>query len=525
MFKRLVIKPNSYYDSIVLMRLARKVRNIDDVVEAQVGMATDLNKDAVREMGFSSEELEAATPNDLVIAVVAEDEGALDSAERAINEGLEGSVKREETGEKAEKTYATLSEAAAAGDAGIAAISVPGEYAAREAREALASGLHVFLFSDNVSIEDEIRLKKLGKENGLLVMGPDCGTAVIGGVGLGFANKVRPGRIGLVAAAGTGLQQVMSVIDSLGEGISEAIGTGGRDLSEEVGGITTFMGLALLESDSNTAVKVVISKPPHPSVRDNLIRALEDGSKPAVVCFMGEDVKAQRSESGKVLFAGDLEETAVLACRLTSGEGKERLHSDSELDELAYRLARTIDGEGFLRGLYSGGTLCHETLTILRRAGIDAYSNIAQDKEFLLTNPLESVAHTCIDMGEDYFTRGKPHPMLEPGLRIPRHIEEARHEDVGILLFDLVLGYGSHPNPAGVTAEAVKEARRIREDMGKGLVQIAVIVGTAGDPQDVEKQAGILREAGAEVLFSNRAATELVARIIKERGGARPCLR
>ena len=525
MFKRLMIKPNNYYDSIVLMRLARTVRNIDKVVEAQVGMATELNKDAVREMGFSSQELEAATANDLVVALVAETEDAIDNAEEVITESLQRKV-RQEPGVKGAKAYATLSEAAATGGAEIASISVPGEYAAREAREALANGLHVFLFSDNVSVADEAALKELGKEKGLFVMGPDCGTAVIGGVGLGFANKVRSGKIGIVAAAGTGLQQVMAVIDKLGEGVSEAIGTGGRDLSKEVGGITTFMGLAFLESDPNTRVKVLISKPPHPGVRDRLIKMLREGAKPAVVCFMGEEIEEARREcSGKVLFARDLEEAAVLAYRLATGKSKGSLYSDGELDKMACKAAKTANAGGYFRGLYSGGTLCHETLTILRRMGIDVYSNIAQDRRLLIDNPEESCANTCIDMGEDYFTRGKPHPMLDPGMRVSRYIAEASRKDVGILLFDVVLGYGCHEDPAGVMAEAVREAGRIRKDMGQGLVQIAVIVGTAGDPQGLEKQEAALQEAGAQVLSSNRAAADLVARIIKAQGGARPCLR
>lgn len=526
MFKRLAIKPNNYHDSIVLMRLARTVRNIDRVVEAQVGMATELNKDAVREMGFASQELETATPNDLIVALVAETEDAVGNAEKVVAESLEGPARQHEPGVQEARIYATLSEAAATGGAGIAAISVPGEYAAREAREALANGLHVFLFSDNVSVQDEVALKKSGKEKGLFVMGPDCGTAVIGGLGLGFANKARRGKIGIVAAAGTGLQQVMAIIDGLGEGISEAIGTGGRDLSKEVGGIATFMGLTFLESDPNTRVKVLISKPPHPDVRDSLIRMLDEGTKPAVVCFMGEEIEeARRKRSGKVLFAGDLEKAALLAYQLVTGESKESLYSDDELDKMACRVARTVDGGGYFRGLYSGGTLCHETLTILRRMGIDVYSNIAQDRRFLIEDAEESCANTCIDMGEDYFTRGKPHPMLDPGMRVPRYLAEAGSKDVGILLFDVVLGYGCHRDPAGVMADAVREARRIRKDMGQGLAQIAVVVGTAGDPQGLEKQAAVLREAGAEVLFSNRAAGDLAARIIKAQGGTRPCLR
>ena len=522
MFKRLVIRPNNYHDSIALMRLTRTVRNTDKVIAAQVGMATEINKDAVREMGFAGEELETATPNDLIVALVSETEDALDAAEQAIKESLERPV-LQKPGAKEPKTYATLAEAAALENAGIAAISVPGEYAAREARAALANGLHVFLFSDNVSLEDEVTLKKLGQEKGLFVMGPDCGTAVIGGLGLGFANKVKPGRIGIVAASGTGMQQVMAILDRLGQGISEAIGTGGRDLSKEVGGITTKMGLAFLETDPNTAVKVLVSKPPHPDVRDSLISMLDEGTKPAVVCFMGEEIEeAHKRHSGKVLFAGDLEEAAIIANQLAGGDSKGRLYSDDELSEMASPIAARGDGGGFFRGLYCGGTLCQETMTILSRMGIDIYSNVPWDRRLLLEDPEESCANACIDMGDDYFTRGKPHPMLEPGMRVPRYLAEARSNDVGILLFDVILGYGCHNNPAGVMAEAMKEALRIRKDMGQGLVQIAVLVGTTGDPQGLEEQEAILRDAGAIVLCSNRAAGDLVARIIKAQGGKRP---
>lgn len=520
MFKRLVVKPNSYYDSIVLMRLARTVRNIDNIAEAQVGMATDLNKDAVREMGLESRELEKATPNDLIVALLASTQDALDNAEQAIAASLESPTKQE-PGAKSAKVYATLTEAATLEDAGIAAISVPWEYAAREARTALNCGLHVFLFSDNVSLEDEVALKRLGKEKGLFVMGPDCGTAVINGLGLGFANKVRQGKIGIVAASGTGMQQVMAVVDHLGEGISEAIGTGGRDLSQAVGGITTRMGLDFLDAHHGTAVKLLISKPPHPGVRDSVMRWLEEGTKPAVVCFMGE--KRSKKCSGKVFFADDLEDAAVLACRLANEGARKRLHSDTELDQMACNIMAMGGPSGFFRGLYCGGTLCYETMAILAGIGMDVYSNIAQKPELLLQSAEESLADSCIDMGDDYFTRGRPHPMIEPAIRVPRYLAEARSKDVGVLMFDVVLGYGCHRDPAGVMAEAVKEASRIRKDMKQGLIQIAVVVGTSGDPQGLDGQIAVLRDAGAIVLTSNRAGGELVARIRKAEGGIGLC--
>ncbi|MDI7246823.1 MAG: acyl-CoA synthetase FdrA [Bacillota bacterium] len=525
MFERLTVKKDAYYDSVVLMRLTQEVQRLAGITDALVGMATDLNKDSARAMGFADPELEEAGPNDLIVALVGEEEKILDEAGKVVAARLE-SRPRPRTGAEStrpEAVYSSLSEVPIGGG-GVAAISVPGTYAAREARAALRRGLHVFLFSDNVSLEDERVLKETGRREGLLVMGPDCGTAVIGGIGLGFANKVRPGRIGIVAASGTGLQQALAVIDRLGEGITHAIGTGGRDLRREIGAITTLMGLDILEQDEATAVKMVISKPPHEEVRRRVIAALEGGSKPSVVCFMGEEggMPGAGAGAGKVRFAGDLEEAAVVACSLAGAGAGRELYPQEEIEAIVRGVAARMPGAGggtgrvggHLRGLYGGGTLCEETMTVLARSGIEVYSNVAWRPELLLEDPEMSHAHTCIDMGDDYFTRGRPHPMLEPGLRAPRYLREARDPDVGILLFDVVLGYGCHPDPAGVMAEAVREAAEIARRGGRALVQIAVVVGTSGDPQGLAGQEKALRDAGAVVLSSNYAAARLVALLL-----------
>lgn len=510
MFKRIVVKANTYYDSVTLMSLSQEVQRVMGIREALVGMGTDLNKDSLKAINLYGPEVESATATDLIIAFAGESEEALTKAQELIE--LRLSRRSDMPSEGGEKIYSSL-EKAAAQKAGIVAISVPGPYAAREARKALKQGLHVFLFSDNVSLEDEISLKQMGREKGLLVMGPDCGTAVIGGLGLGFANKVKPGSIGIVAASGTGLQQVMAVIDRLGEGITHAIGTGGRDLRREVGGITTLMALELLEEDESTRVKVVISKPPAPEVREKVVRALERGSKPAVVCFMGE---SDGQDTGKVKYARSLEEAAALAYSLASGiSGRKLYYSEEEIESLARELTGGKPVNGYLRGLYGGGTLCDETLTILGREGLKVYSNIAWQPELLLSDPEKSYAHSCIDLGDDYFTRGKPHPMLEPGLRVPRYLREAQDNEVSILLFDVVLGYGCHPDPAGVMAEAVREAGALARQAGRELIQVAVLVGTEGDPQDLSRQERVLREAGAMVLYSNYAAAQLVAKMIR----------
>lgn len=520
MFKRLTIRKNAYYDSVALMSLAQEVQKLPGITDALVGMATDLNKDSARAMGFGGPELEEAGPGDLIFALLGDDAKSLDEAEKMVTARLERKASAGKQDTRGDVTYSSLAEVPIE-EGGIAAISVPGPYAAREAKAALRRGLHVFLFSDNVSLEDELAVKEMGRREGLLVMGPDCGTAVIGGLGLGFANKVRPGRIGIVAASGTGLQQVLAVIDRLGEGITHAIGTGGRDLRREIGGITTLMGLDILERDESTTVKMVISKPPHDDVRRRVIAALEEGRKPAVVCFMGDEGGSSGVGAGKVRFAGSLEEAAVMACSLAGEGGSREIYPQEQIEAMARQLAAGLagraDGAGsrYLRGLYGGGTLCEETMTVLARAGIDVYSNVAWRPELFLEDPETSQAHTCIDMGDDYFTRGRPHPMLEPGLGVPRYLREARDPDVSILLFDVVLGYGCHPDPAGVMAEAVREAAEIARRERRTLVQIAVLVGTSGDPQGLARQEKVLRDAGATVLSSNQAAAKLVALLLK----------
>lgn len=530
MLRRLTIQKNAYHDSVALMSLAQEVQRLPGIEDALVGMATDLNKDSARVLGFGGAELENAGPGDLIIALTGDDAKTLDEAEKMVAARLERKAGARGRAGREEALYSSLAEVPI-GEGGIAAISVPGSYAAREARAALRRGLHVFLFSDNVSLEDELSLKEIAQREGLLVMGPDCGTAVIGGVGLGFANKVRPGRIGIVAASGTGLQQVLAIVDELGEGITNAIGTGGRDMRKEIGGITTLMALDILERDESTKVKILISKPPHDDVRLRVIAALEEGRKPAVVCFMGEKGHPSgggpaRSDCAKVRFAESLEEAAIMACSLADEKAGREIYPQEQIEALARGLvvhqacgagAGKAHGAGprYLRGLYGGGTLCEETLAILARAGIGVYSNATWLPEFFLKNPEASHAHTCIDMGDDYFTRGRPHPMLEPGLRVPRYLREARDPEVGILLFDVVLGYGCHPDPAGVMAEAVREAAEIARREKRPLVQIAVLVGTAGDPQGLAQQERVLRDAGATVLSSNRAAAKLVALLLE----------
>jgi succinyl-CoA synthetase alpha subunit len=368
--------------------------------------------------------------------------------------------------------------------ANIAIVSVPGPYAASEARQALALGLHVFLFSDNVSLEDEIQLKHAAREQGLLVMGPDCGTAILNGVGLGFANVLRRGRVGLIGASGTGIQEVSCLLDRAGEGVSHAIGTGGRDLHEAVGGVATLQALELLESDPGTEVMVLISKPPAPVVAERVLQRASRTGKRVVACLLGGALSPRQG----VDLAGNLEEAARLAASASTERARVRM---DDIPRVAWET-----GQRQVRGLFCGGTLREEAKLVLAAPG-------------------RAVDHELIDFGDDQYTRGRAHPMIDPTLRNQALLETASDPRVAIVLLDVILGFGAHPDPAAAIAPTVREVRRRAAAEGREIAVLAHVVGTDRDPQALPRQEATLREAGAHVLASNYAAA-LAARELLE---------
>jgi FdrA protein len=382
----------------------------------------------------------------------------------------------------------------------------------REAKRALEAGLNLMIFSDNVPLEDEVYLKGLAEERGLLVMGPDCGTAILGGLGLAFSNVVARGPVGIVGASGTGIQAASVLIDRAGSGISHAIGTGGRDLSEEVGGRTMIQGIRLLAEDEGTRALLLLSKPPHPKVMERVLEAARGCGRPAVVLFLGADRERVRQFGATP--AADLEEAALLAVELA--QGKETLPSvfqippqkvQAGIEEERGRLSK---GARFVRGLYSGGTLCEEALLILQDSLGLVHSNVPLRPEGRLEDPRKSRDHSVIDLGEDFFTRGRPHPMIDPGLRNEQLLREAEDPTVAIFLLDVVLGYGAHPDPAGELAKAIQEAKRRR-----GLCVVASVCGTERDPQRLSRQEAALREAGARLFPSNAQAARFAGRLAR----------
>jgi len=486
---------NAYRDSVELMRIASEIEHLPGVIRAGLVMCTPANLVIVAEAGLGKGLDPAAGPNDMVVALAANDDAAAEAAfERAAT--LMRGAAAEAAGEGQRFVPTTISEAVAElPEANLALISTPGTYAAAEALKALKRGLHVFLFSDNVPIEDEIELKQLGVRKGLLVMGPDCGTAILDGVPLGFANAVRRGNVGLVGASGTGLQQVTCLLDAFGAGVSQAIGVGGRDLHEEVGGLMMLAGLERLIADHETSVVVLISKPPAPSVATKVLAAASAASKPVVVNFLGGDADAIRAAGAYP--ATTFEEAAQTAARLSLGSEPPALDDDSAIpSELAAGLR---PGQG-VSGLYSGGSLASEAKVVLKG---------------LLGAEVGAQQH-IIDLGDDEYTVGRPHPMIDPRLRSEKIEEAGRDPQVAVILLDIVLGYASHPDPAGALIPAIDAANAAARADGRALAVVASVCGTPGDPQGLAGQRAILADAGVHLAASNARAAHLAGLVAQQ---------
>lgn len=492
---RAVVWPSFYRDSVALMRLAESLRGLPGVREAAALMGTRANHELLIAAGLSTAETKGAGPGDLILAVDAESETAAEAALAAARDFF--ATRRQALEATVRVLPRTLDSALRhLPDANLAMISVPGAYAKFEAMGALRRGLHVFLFSDNVPLADEIELKRMAARRRLLCMGPDCGTAYLSGVGLGFANVVPRGRIGCVAASGTGLQSVASHVGALGEGISHGIGVGGRDLSAEVGGAMTALALEALAVDKATEVIILISKPPASSVMPRLEVALGAVGKPVIACCLGAPPRAGES----IRWVSTLEDAAEAAVATLRGRSwTPRAFSDPE--KIQARLARVGAGPERRRagvlGLYTGGTLAHEARLLIES----------------LIGPVAS--NLILDLGADEFTVGRPHPMLDPEVRAARVREAGRSATVGVVLLDLVLGRAVHADPARPLAAAIRDARAAARVDGRSLTAVASVVGTAGDPQDLTRQVAALEEAGAEVLPSNAQAARFAALVAR----------
>jgi succinyl-CoA synthetase alpha subunit len=492
------VRGGAYHDSVSLMQVSRALAEVPGVQAAQVAMATELNMEVLAGMGF---DVPGASPNDLVIAIRGADEAAVGAGLAALESTL-AALKSPATsapGLGEPPSPHTLGGAIGRGGANLALVSVPGPHATVEALDAISAGVSVMLFSDNVPVEQEVLLKEAARAADVLVMGPDCGTAVVNGVALGFANAVRRGSVGLVAASGTGAQQVMCLLDAAGVGVSHCLGLGGRDLSAAVGGRSARQALAALAADPGTDLAVVVSKPPDPAVLADLQRYAVRLGLPVHWATLG---------------AGRPDLTAAVEAVLEAQD-----HPVPEWP--AWLVDQAPAEDGYLRGLFCGGTLADEAMLVAAARLGRLHSNIPLEPGLALGPDLRSTGHTVIDFGDDAMTRGRAHPMIDPTLRLERIAEEASHPECGVLLLDLVLGHGAHPQPAGELAEAIAGARSTARSSssrgGRPLPVVVSIIGVEDDPQGLAGCAETLHAAGASVFLSNAQAARHALGLLPER--------
>ena len=516
------VRRGFYLDSVALMRISSSLSSRGGVETASLMIGTPSNLVILDEAGLLTEAGRAAGPDDLVIAVRADGGQTLDAALDAAEGSLEGAAAGP-GGPGAARHPGVRAACEALPDANLAIVSVPGPFAAREARRALAAGLHVLVFSDNVPVEDEVALKREGRARGRLVMGPDCGTAIIAGTPLAFANRVRSGGIGAIAASGTGLQELSVLVHRGGGGLSHGIGVGGRDLGDDVGGLSTFMALDALETDPETRHIVIVSKPPGPRTEAALRARLADCPKPVTLCLIGggsggggaggEDDAGELSPN--VNLAATLRDAARLALDGPAGaSGTGLLPRGGAGRDPDTRAGPPLpeNRPGRIVGLYSGGTLCSEGQAILSRAGLGVASNapipgaagLPTDGE----SPPSPTAHTFIDLGADEYTAGRPHPMIEPAMRSEALAGALADPTVAAVVLDVVLGTGSHPDPAAPIVDILGSAPPAPPPV------VASVCGTELDPQDYGTQRGALERAGVFVAASNADAVEAAIRIV-----------
>ncbi|WP_275262385.1 acyl-CoA synthetase FdrA [Citrobacter braakii] len=472
------IKKGSFQDSVSLMIISRKLSKRPEVDQVSVMMGTPANKSMLDSTGFWHDDFADATPNDICVAVRTEGEQPeiLDLIREQLEKELSAIANASGSSHQLVKARRFESACQKLPQANLLLVSVAGEYAASVAREGLQANKNVMLFSDNVSLEQEVELKTMARERGLIVMGPDCGTAMIAGSPLAFANVLPEGGIGVIGASGTGIQEITSQIALHQQGISHAIGLGGRDLSADVGGISALTALEMLAADDATRVMAFVSKPPSPQVRTRIIAAMQKVGKPVVALFLGS--KPEQRREGNVWLANSLSDAARLAVLLMRVAQQRRAQPE-------------VAGKG-IYGLYAGGTLAAEAAMLLS-AGLGVPVSESHDQGVML----DAGGHRIVDLGDDSYTLGRPHPMIDPTTRSIEIEKLAAFPDVGVLLLDVVLGYGACADPAGAVVEAVDQVRAKRT---APLVVIATLTGTEGDPQGRSEQEEKLREAGVAVV-------------------------
>jgi len=515
-----ILKRGEYFDSVSLMLVAKKISEIDTVLDSAAVMGTPENKSILKTSGLLTDEIQNASEMDLMIAYKCNSQNESDLISQKIN----GLLKRSGDSEKSSSSVNPSSIESAVKvlqGANLVMISVAGKYAGDEAMKALTNGLNVMLFSDNVSLKKEIELKKLAKERGLFVMGPDCGTAIINGVPLAFANVVNRGNIGIVAASGTGLQEVSCLISNSGSGVSQAIGTGGRDVKKEVGGIMFLEGIKALAEDKNTDVILLVSKPPADEVLIKIVELVKNIEKPVVGVFLNASVELLKNSN--ITLAKTLEEGALYAVAHSQkeniGKGYDGLEArELELESIAQKASAKLQKtQKYLRALFSGGTFCDETQMFFQNMSEEVFSNTPVGDVIKIKDIWKSEKHTIIDLGDDEFTVGKPHPMIDYSTRNKRILAEANDPETAVILLDIVLGYGSNMDPLSEIIPVLREVNKITSMQKRNLPIICSVTGTMKDPQNKTTVAAALKAEGVLVVESNAAASKLAKFLIENK--------
>ena len=494
-----VVKKGSYHDSVVLMLLTNHISAMQGVNKVSIMMATPANKDIFKQSGLDTEELLAAGANDMVVVADIDNENTMNIIENEIDAYFKKQNTQNQQTESVKSWDKALEKMP---NADMAVISIAGAYAALEANRALDEGMNVFMFSDNVTIEDEKKLKQKAHEKGLVVMGPDCGTGIIQSVPIAFTNKVNSGKIGIIGASGTGIQELTTIIDRLGEGVKNAIGTGGRDLSSEIGGITMMDTINAMEQDDSIKVMIVISKPPAKAVREMISNRLSAFKKPVVTLFLGE--KPEYHEQG-FYHAYTLDEAARLAVNLVRNEDINTCVVSAETPENAFDKSENKT----IKAYYSGGTLAGEAAMLIKDA-----LNLDTPPEKAEGFMLKHGGHIVVDLGDDVYTQGKPHPMIDPAKRIECMKEAIDDSSTGVILFDIMLGYGSHEDMAGALLPTINELKQKAENEGRKLFFIATVCGTRHDYQGYDEAVNKLKNAGVIVCETNKLASQMAIRAI-----------
>lgn len=488
------IKKGSFQDSVSLMLISKKLSNLEEVSEVSVMMGTPANKSLLAATGFWDDMFNDATPNDICVAIKSDnsDVNVVKLISEQLEEALKNIAQQQQGGARLLKARRFESAKQKLPDANLVLISIAGEYAAGLAEQALDNDKNVMIFSDNVSLQDEIKLKKKASEKDLIVMGPDCGTAIIAGAPLAFSNVIPKGNIGVIGASGTGIQEVISQIALLGQGITQAIGLGGRDLSADVGGISALTALKMLDADEQSQVITFVSKPPAESVRIRVIESMKKIHKPIVALFLG--AQADKPQDGNIYFANTLDEAARISAQLAKVE--------AEAAKLPTVANKSISG------LYTGGTLASEAAMLLaQKLGVPVSKE--HDKGVML----DAKGHKIIDLGDDFYTVGRPHPMIDPSIREQEIANLGKRTDIGILLLDLVIGYGANADPAESIISGIDKASKQRSS-DNPLITIATVTGSEQDPQCRSKQIEALKSANVIVMDNLPEAILLAIKLI-----------